>query len=407
MRQEGCGHRLTPASRVKLMPTLDAQTLFVVIILIYWLMGVLILVAALHGRNGRTLLWSALANVFNGLAFLVGFVSGTHYWGPLSIWLSNILLITGYGCVWTSLRSFAGRPPHWLALSGGAIIWFALCAAMPSFMDAVYWRIVAFSALTLIYLLAALVELRSCLDEDRLSISTIFAIVSLHMLFYAFRMMPLQGPGPTWLGRSDFGLTILENMLFIVSLSFAILIMVRARGERQFRYASRHDELTGLSNRRVMFEQGSRSLAERRVPGEDMAVLMCDLDKFKRINDRYGHQIGDRILVLFANILRQTTRETDLCARIGGEEFIVLALTQNPQGAELLANRIRKALAAASSSETGPLSVSIGVACASTVGDHLGELLSRADQALYAAKHAGRDRVCVWTPSFDTASSMS
>lgn len=128
----------------------------------------------------------------------------------------------------------------------------------------------------------------------------------------------------------------------------------------------------------------------------DVSVLMCDVDHFKRINDQYGHDVGDQALMLFATALREAIREDDICARIGGEEFVVVAPHTNEWDAVMLANRLRKTLEMHSELVIERFTVSIGVACLQDSGQGLSDLLLHADKALYAAKTAGRDCVRTW-----------
>jgi diguanylate cyclase (GGDEF)-like protein len=128
----------------------------------------------------------------------------------------------------------------------------------------------------------------------------------------------------------------------------------------------------------------------------DLAVLMLDIDFFKRINDRHGHAAGDEALRLFSRVLTKETREVDLLGRIGGEEFAIVLPETDFEAALLMAERVRAAVEQASFvfHHSAPISVtvSIGVSLLQA-GDSLDSLLVRADNALYQAKHAGRNRV--------------
>jgi diguanylate cyclase (GGDEF)-like protein len=127
-----------------------------------------------------------------------------------------------------------------------------------------------------------------------------------------------------------------------------------------------------------------------------LAVLLLDIDRFKLINDRYGHDMGDRVIVEIANILRRVARDADLTARLGGEEFVVLLPETSVEQAAILAERLRTAIAATPLQTVTDLrlTVSIGVA-GSLESDSVGEILKQADLALYKAKNAGRNRVCL------------
>lgn len=164
-----------------------------------------------------------------------------------------------------------------------------------------------------------------------------------------------------------------------------------ARAARRHRLEARTDGLTGLLNRRALFDAMAGQALR---PGH--AVVAFDLDRFKAINDRYGHAVGDEVLRRFAEALRQNLRDGDLAARTGGEEFVLVLRDASQQLATSTAERIR-AIFADSPIETarGPLSgtASAGVALAGAGGESFEEVLHRADTSLYRAKDGGRNRV--------------
>ena len=165
------------------------------------------------------------------------------------------------------------------------------------------------------------------------------------------------------------------------------------------------DVLTGWHNRRYLQVRLLEELARARRERSQVVCLMLDVDHFKRINDSWGHVAGDAVLRELANRIDAEVRASDVAARYGGEEFVVLLPDTNPAAAERLAERIRRAIAAAAFALPGgdsvAVTVSIGIAAVSpdagtddlkTAGD---ALLARADVALYRAKAAGRDRVAI------------
>jgi diguanylate cyclase (GGDEF)-like protein len=132
-----------------------------------------------------------------------------------------------------------------------------------------------------------------------------------------------------------------------------------------------------------------------------LSVLVCDLDHFKRVNDTHGHDVGDRVIRGFADVLKRVKRETDAVGRFGGEEFVIVCEQTDVEGAELLAARVRTELAATTFvASSGPLIVtcSVGVATCPDAGEGWEELFKATDEALYASKRGGRDRVTVWSP---------
>jgi len=178
----------------------------------------------------------------------------------------------------------------------------------------------------------------------------------------------------------------------IESLLSALLLPLRnALLYRQALTASLTDPLTSTGNRLALSSQLKREINLARRYRQPMSVLVIDIDKFKRINDTYGHATGDVVLKELAETIRRVNRSTDLCFRYGGEEFVILLSNTGSEGALVIADRLRSAVSQTIvSTETGPLqlTVSIGVSTlAETDNEHT--LIQRADKAMYQAKHRG------------------
>lgn len=152
------------------------------------------------------------------------------------------------------------------------------------------------------------------------------------------------------------------------------------------------DRLTGLYNRTKLDEVFANELARAERYNESLAVIMADIDKFKTVNDTYGHQIGDSVLTEFAAIMRKLVRDTDTLGRWGGEEFLVICSHADLNSAYILAERIRAAVAGHSFSVVGQKTCSFGVA-SYRPGDTAETIVNRADMALYEAKQNGRNRI--------------
>ncbi len=164
--------------------------------------------------------------------------------------------------------------------------------------------------------------------------------------------------------------------------------------EKRLELAASTDCLTGLLNRRSFFDMGCREVARSKRYRTPWSLLMLDLDHFKRINDSYGHSAGDEVIRCMADLLRSGLRDVDLPARLGGEEFAVLLPNTPPSGALVAAERLRQSVE--SSHVTGDsgeirFTVSIGIA-GDDGGQELEKVLQWADEALYKAKNAGRNR---------------
>lgn len=173
-------------------------------------------------------------------------------------------------------------------------------------------------------------------------------------------------------------------------------ISERKELEERLSTFARIDGLTQTYNRRYFYEEAEKQLVLAHRYQRAVAILMLDLDRFKQVNDTYGHRAGDEVLQHFAQICRETIRETDIIGRTGGEEFAILLPETELDSAYLLAERIRSGVESSAlkfKKSILPYSVSIGVAVKDTEKMRIEELLSRADEALYEAKEAGRNRV--------------
>jgi diguanylate cyclase (GGDEF)-like protein len=161
---------------------------------------------------------------------------------------------------------------------------------------------------------------------------------------------------------------------------------------------ARFDQLTGVLNRRGFDEHAAVELDRVQRDGAWLAVVTFDIDGFKRVNDEWGHDVGDRVLVNLGSVLRAETRAADVIARVGGEEFMALLPRAGVEHALGYAERVRERFAAAGDAELPRVTVSAGVA-ASVAPLTLEELSHAADIALYKAKRGGRDRAVVEQPA--------
>lgn len=168
----------------------------------------------------------------------------------------------------------------------------------------------------------------------------------------------------------------------------------------QLRDEATKDYLTGLLNRKAFFEQAEQIWLSAKEHHQPISLLMIDIDHFKRINDSFGHDAGDRVLIEVANVFSQNCREEDLVCRYGGEEFIILLENKDEQPTLEFASRLKKVIQEMSVSEQGEVirfSISVGVATGSALElNSIETFISHADQALYQAKANGRNRVEVF-----------
>lgn len=208
----------------------------------------------------------------------------------------------------------------------------------------------------------------------------------------ALAAVPLVGGGRQILGYPVDGLALTIGTAAItplVMVRIGRLSAQRARAERALQHEATHDALTGLANRRDFMTQLARAVAD----GRGLAVLFCDMDDFKVINDRLGHITGDRVLTEVAARLRMCVREADKLCRFGGDEFLILCPGASALEAQQVCHRIEEALSLPIELPGGPVPVGVSTGMVTSTGSTtVEEIIHRADEAMYAAKQIRRTR---------------
>ncbi len=188
------------------------------------------------------------------------------------------------------------------------------------------------------------------------------------------------------------------DVMISVCVVASVVVMLVERNDRlleRLAEEARVDPLTGLLNRRGFYERAALELARAKREGGSLALVAFDIDYFKRVNDEWGHEIGDRVLAWTGELLAAGSRDIDVVARFGGEEFVALLPGSDSGDAAAFAERIRMALASADSHGLPKVRVSAGIDSA-TGPERLDALLKRSDSALYRAKRAGRDQTVIF-----------
>ncbi len=310
---------------------------------------------------------------------------------PAYLWTvsSFTLGIGGYALFWIGVRRLSAgrrRKTDWLALSipiAGAAIGLAT-----HFHVVNYIRASVFNATAFVFLAASALAVISDRSREPLPVRALFAAaMAVGANLCLAVVIGLVKPGI---------IPITTTYAFFLSIicHFAIalfaLVLVKERAEAELRCSADTDALTGACNRRWFLAQLPRSNWH----GDCLVVM--DLDFFKRINDRHGHQAGDQALIAFVDLIRKNLRKGDCFARLGGEEFgLYLPQTSEAQ-ALAIAERLRRAveeLVVISNDQCIALSVSMGLAFAGGDEGTWEDLFNRADAALYEAKRSGRNRV--------------
>ncbi len=193
----------------------------------------------------------------------------------------------------------------------------------------------------------------------------------------------------------------LSPLLLCVALPPVVLLQ-RSLMHQQLKAAARTDAKTGLLNAVAWQREADVEIARAQRAGAPVAVLLADVDHFKKVNDTHGHLTGDEVLRALAAELRQQVRESDLVGRFGGEEFVIVLPKTQAEEACRIAERLRRgasALKVPVGDTAVCVTISIGVAVLGRHGNDQFELLAAADLALYRAKNTGRDRVCLYDPA--------
>ena len=211
------------------------------------------------------------------------------------------------------------------------------------------------------------------------------------------------GLAPTRLGLAQApfaALITVAGHVVTLAMSLGFLLLLRERQELETERLAMTDALTGVYNRRTLFDLGEKEISRARRTRASLSVIILDLDHFKKVNDKYGHLGGDAVLLRFVEVVRGCLRQSDVLTRYGGEEFCILLPDVGVAGAKVVGERIRSTVEASTFFVGAiPLKVtsSVGVAAVPN-GDAqitMSTLVARADQALYIAKRDGRNRVSV------------
>ena len=307
----------------------------------------------------------------------------------------NAIGFLACGMVWSASRVFHGRKPNLPGLVLGGI---GLVAAVVTLVpDASAMRTTIGAGIVAVY---AALTANELWRERRRTLQRRWPTIIVPVLHGFVLMLPillgdlLRSPDEKFSASMWVTVFSIELVLYAVGTVFVIFMLVSERAVTAHKTAASMDPLTGMFNRRGFAEACARVIEREANAGRPVTVLIFDIYHFKSINDRFGHPAGDEILKLFAAVVINCLRISDLSGRIGGEEFAALLPCSLEEGV-IAAERVREAFADSGIAvEEGPVdtTVSIGVA-GGPAGTELEVLLASADTALYQAKRSGRNRV--------------
>jgi diguanylate cyclase (GGDEF)-like protein len=352
---------------------------------------------------------SQRAALWFGLSYLIGMLAPvSDMLGPI-LGLSEIGEVVSYSAflvasltISAALAIFHHRRPPWLAIA--AILLFGLGVRAWIWNDERDTAAYGF-AYQSCYVLASLLAARTTLATPRrgplhLALAAVFVVISAHFLLKPFAAMTF-GSGRTFADYTKTTYAMISQSssgILLLAAGLLLLLIVAQKAIAESQHASETDPLSGLANRRGFDRLADAALARSRRMGLPLAVALFDLDRFKRVNDTFGHATGDGVIAGFAATLRATAPGAAVTARQGGEEFVMLIEGATAETAWLAAEAIRIRTAAGLGPHLGEdlpaMTVSAGVAQLRP-GESLSDLLRRADQATYQAKNTGRDRICL------------
>jgi diguanylate cyclase (GGDEF)-like protein len=373
--------------------SLDSITLYLVATMVAALLGAMLLFFGSQ-ENNAALRWWGTAYLMGAASVALWTMAGERLGEMWSLAL-NAVGFMACGMVWNAARVFHGRKPIWPGLLLGAMAWVAAVLSLDPNNAAL--RLTLGAAIVAVYAALTATELWS---ERRKSLQRRWPAFLVPVLHGFVLMLPIVLGDLLLPADEKFGSSIwmtvfsIELVLYAVGTVFVIFMLVSERTVKAHKTAASVDPLTGMFNRRGFAEACARVIEREAVAGRPVCVMIFDIDHFKGINDRFGHPAGDEVLKLFATIVVNNLRLSDLSGRIGGEEFAALLPCPLEEGV-VAAERVRESFEASGIvCEEGKVdtTVSIGVA-GGPAGTELEVLLAAADTALYQAKRGGRNRV--------------
>ncbi|MDF2440552.1 MAG: hypothetical protein JWN98_1536 [Abditibacteriota bacterium] len=386
---------------------LDIRTIIFLAALFSLLMGMAIFVAARSYNDYiRGMRRWGVACGCQGLAWLLACARG-HIPDFLSIVIANTMLIVAATFYYQALREFNDEaPPHGSVYALSALLFTSFLYFTYVVPDMVI-RIGLVSLIGALLLFACARTILAQGEPERpfsyWLTGLAFLVLALASVFRGLYMVAASGLwGQTPVGLFDHGnlqnISYIFSNLAVVVLTFGFVLMCGDKFNSNLHRLATLDSLTGSLNRGTMDLLIRKELSRSQRDGSTLSILLMDLDHFKRINDSFGHGVGDRVLQQFVTTISAHLRSHDLLGRFGGEEFIILLPNCSTAEAIVVAERIRLDTEQATVlHEQTPVccTVSIGIATHhSQETDHIA-LLHRADKALYVAKNQGRNRIVV------------
>jgi diguanylate cyclase (GGDEF)-like protein len=367
--------------------------------------GTVLLVAWSQNRKTLTLALWGLAYIIDA-AGIASLLLAAALNQPAWALFGSISLAFAPGLVWKAARTFDAKPAQLsFALLGAVVV--GVAGTVPGMRFAAGSLNLVFSA---VYMLATATSLWLERNELLKARRPLIVLTALHAVVLLIGLYSSLN-GSLGLGElppimSLFGFIHFESIVFNLGTAVFVLALVKERSEAASERNARIDSLTGIANRAAFMEAAGRVLELCRRESAPVSVIMCDLDRFKLINDTHGHAIGDAVIKKFCEISTDALWPNDVFGRIGGEEFAMVLPRASIEAAQARAERIRASFAEACyfiEDRQVNATVSCGLSVSVNAEETLSELLKNADLALYRAKTEGRNRVRADHPKPDVS----
>ena len=373
---------------------LDLPTLMVMQSFAMACAGAVLLIAWSQNRISALAIWGiAHLSASGGIIFLM---LGVTLHQPIWSAAGGGLLSLQSGLIWKAARNIESkRAPLVFALLGPAVVSFA--GGVPILREAPGSLALAMGAA---YVIAAAISLWLGRKERLTARWPLIILAGVHGtallvgIYSTLNGSTGQDTVPSL--TSIFGFIYFESIIFALGTAVFVLALLKERNEAASMAAARTDSLTGIANRATFLENAERVLQRCRHDGAPVSVMMFDLDRFKAVNDRHGHAVGDAVIRKFCDAAAAALRPSDVFGRMGGEEFAVVLPGSSVEAAAVRTDRIRVSFAESCrmlGDRHVDATVSAGVAGSSNAEASLDALLQYADAALYGAKTEGRNRV--------------
>ena len=396
--------------------SLDYRTMLFMSGLLAVALSVLLLAIHMRINTLHGLAYWVCANLLIGVAIIV-FIFDII---PLNIraFAGGLCIVFGIALYYVAIRVFEERRIATSAIKNTFFTIVIINLVVAIFSSNEYALVVLNTALCAVFTIMSALFLFKLSRLHKKSVEHLFTslcfVIFSMLTFYRLTIVSADQVNPVehltqW---SQNEITFLACMLSLLAVNFGFIALVNMRIAAQLTHAAGRDWLTGVMNRGRL-EQASEIVAANSVRlGQTQAMLLMDLDRFKSINDTYGHLSGDIVIKFFAELVAESIRGIDVLGRYGGEEFCVLMPNTNEAEAFVLAERIRNKY------QSSPIflgnaqiecTVSIGVCDSSYVGNDFKHMFDAADKALYTAKNTGRNKVVMFSdlsakkaPNFST-----